>query len=829
MKQILGRYRKIPCIDYGFFLKNFLRKQNTSSSFNKHDSILDRSLDKQHRLFYHSLERERIRYGKKHIEIRPTVKFLLVQLQRESEGKVDDLRLSKNYLSNSFKLYDALEPAVFHISLSLNYISRRCKDGSQERLQGMLISQREHLSRLVQILLKKAGIKSPSNHEIFQKVVEINPQVKVDELSDHLLLSFNHDKEKIPAFLIENLRYGLICYLLIMGKRNTDAATSKEALVTWIKAISAPNIAVSCQSLTNVSDVPAFVLSDIILRTPMSRYEFHLQSEIWKKHIADIGIAYHKKYKHLKLCIDNLLFYAVLYDPKDIPRLLETTLNFFETEDYGYKFKLIDSELINTTIWKLALYKLESSSTDVNTSSEIIRAQEVLVKHLSRLGDPGIKVHSKLDVQGYMGIVLVVHDISKSKADKLLEVASAKVLNKERMSIKKECFPYYFTTVCLSKTPELLLHNFNKTISIYPNSATLWFAFIKRLQNIGLLNEDRSKKILIELVKRDENLLITKNIILLLLNSITSLNSFFEFINILQKDKGWKDRHLIMTHRSSIASRYLSMIYQCVSSDRTNTVEIFKSQWSRCHELYNILCLGQSEKIEALVDANPVEYARLIYRNCFRKKTPRVIGIMLNGEVSQQPLKLYDLYKEELFSRRNLVPDESCINALLRAAMACDPRKEHLYYLWDGLDASQVAIHEFKTHVTKSLNNDSLHSPENKIYPSDDLWQRYVSLLAKYGYLMELSQIIEWWFNLKFKPKFTTLLMLLSTFPPAHSERYIKHVEKLRFDSSKTFLSHREESLPQNSMDILRWPWPTIEELRKFTDARKQTSLFTCK
>ena len=830
MKSILGLYRRTPCRDYRFLLKNFLRTQNTSSSANKYDSILDRTLDKQHRLFYHSLERERIRYGKSYIEIRPTMKFLLFQLQRESEGKVDDLRLSEHYFSNSFKLCDALEPSVFHIFLSLHYISRGYKDGLNERHQSMIVSQREHVSKLAQILLKKAGMKSVSNIEMIKKSVEIKSQLMVEELTDHVLLSFNYNKVRVPTFLIESLQYGLICYLIIMGNSSSNTSSSKEKLVTWIKTISAPNITVSCQSLTNASDVPAFLLSDIVLRTPMSRYEFHLQSEMWNKHIADIGIAYHRKYKHLKLCIDNLLFYAVQYDPKDISKMLERTLSFFQTEDHGYKFKLIDPELINAIIWRLALYKLESSSTDPNTSFEIIRAQEILVRHLSRLGDPGIKVHFKLDVQGYMGIILVVFDISKSKADKLLKVASTKVLNKEKMNIKKECFPYYFTTVCISKTPDLLLHNFNRTVSIYPNSATLWFAFIKRFQDMGLLNEDRSKKILKELVKRDKDILITKNIILLLLNSMTSLNSFFEFISILQKDKDRKDKHLIMTHRSSIVSKYLSMIYQCVNLDKTNTIEVFRSQRHRFHELYDMLCLDQLEKSDkVLIDANPLEYARLIYRNCFRKKTPRVVGIMLNGEVNQQPLKLYDLYKEELFVKGNLIPDESCVTSLLRAAMACDSRKEHLYYLWDGLDASYVAIHEFKTHVIKALNNDSLYFRENKIYPNDDLWQRYISLLAKYGYLMELSQIIEWWFNLNFKPKFATLLMLLSTFPPAHSERYIKHVEKLRFDSSKTFLSHREESLPQNSKDILRWPWPTVEELKKFTDAKKQTTLLTCK
>lgn len=190
-----------------------------------------------------------------------------------------------------------------------------------------------------------------------------------------------------------------------------------------------------------------------------------------------------------------------------------------------------------------------------------------------------------------------------------------------------------------------------------------------------------------------------------------------------------------------------------------------------------------------------IDYARHLYYEKL-KKSPRNIGIMLQGEAICNPENVYNLYKQEL---KDVCPDSGCIYALLKASTKKD-RSGNLI-LWGDLYAPQIAVHTFKTNVKMEEKDDS------RIYPDTRLWQQYIRLLSKYSYIEELALLIQWWEKIKFTPNHKTLLMLLQALPPEHSTRYVNHYEKVKQDSTKAGIHSQIPS------DSLHWPWPTAEQV----------------
>ena len=380
---------------------------------------------------------------------------------------------------------------------------------------------------------------------------------------------------------------------------------------------------------------------------------------------------------------------------------------------------------------------------------------------------------------------------------------------------------YHFTRIFLSITPEELLHNFNNGASDYFQSATLWLGFIRKLNEFGLLDEKRSKKILLELVNNKERILITKDIILILLQPIKTLDDIDEFISILQKKSSSKEKDslLAMAHSSSILPKYLTILYRNVHLGNRPHPEV-KYPWDKYKKLHPITTIKDQESPQNFRNFSSIlSYARYLYDTGFKKKTSKIVGIMLNGETNVQPENLYELYKLELFDKNNFNPDESCLAALIKAAMKqVDGNDKASCIMWGDMYAPQVAIHEFKQHVmTKAFDKD-LGKADNDpgIYPQDDLWQRYIHLLAKYDYISELSTIIQWWESLNFRPNYLTLLMLLGSLPTEYGSRYIKHVEKVREDSAKSTYAHLGEDPKSKAQNYLDWSWPSLEELERF-------------
>lgn len=785
--------------------------------------IFDRTMDKPHRSFYRSLDRERFLYKKKQIIIEPSIKYLLVKLQKEKEGKIHEMKMTDQVLPNPFKIQNLLEPIIYHSILSLSYILND-RGLDSKYLQSQYANQVEQLTSILNKVVTSKSTKL--NYDQIKSQVEEQTGILSDVMTSKVISKFtgNELSDKTNSVFVNSLQMALLCFLTVSRKAYKQEYSIESDLIPWMQSVMASNVSGSCESLRNLSKIPPCITSDILLRTPMSKNEYYLQAELWLDFMNNIGAAYNNRIKHLKLCINNLVFYGIQYDSHKLPELVFRSLDFFTNTTSGYQFLLVTQEFLNGIIWKLIFDYLRSSITyKPNIMTNIIKTQEIVVQFLSKVGDKNEKVHTKLNIDGNMGIVLAINNISQEKSEKLFKIAEKKLMISEiHLSNTKSMVSYYFTKIFLSITPEELLHNFNNGASDYFQSATLWLGFIKKLNEFGLLNEKRSKKILLELVNNKEKILITKDIILILLQPIKTLGDIDEFIAILQRNSGSKEKDslLAMAHSSSILPKYLTILYKNVHLGNRPHSEV-KRPWDIYQKLHPMTTIKDANEPHQDFKNFPsiLSYARYLYDTGFKKKTSKIVGIMLNGEANVQPEKIYDLYKLELFERNNFSPDESCLAALIKAAMKqIDGNDKTSCIIWGNVYAPQVAIHEFKQHVMTGAFAKDLGKTDNdpRVYPQDDLWQRYIHLLAKYDYISELSIIIQWWEHLNFKPSYVTLLMLLGSLPTEYGSRYIRHVEKVREDSAKSTYAHIGEDPKSKIQNNLDWLWPTIEELERF-------------
>lgn len=669
-----------------------------------------RLADKTHRHLFRTLETEARKFKKSPVvQLRPTIRHFLVWLQRKQNSQLRT-RLVGPALPSPFRKDPVLEIAVFHILISLH----SDVDGGLWQSQ-----QVENLEALHQRLAKD---KKFGKHTMEMK----NMVSKSVGLAEALGRASSMCSPQIQV-----ISKALECFCI------ANKTESIDVLVSWIQSLEAPSVTAACQELANLTEIPAFVTSDILLRTPMSKDELDLQLDLWEMFMVPIGKAYHTKTSHTSIIVENLAYYCVQYNPSRLSGFVSSTLDFFTSTKSGFAFKLIDLSFVNGLIWKLAYYYVQSSSQSRANAMGIIRAHENLVKFAT---------HSNLSQEGYMGVVMAISQVSEEKSHKLFEISKTR--------FHEHTTYFHAANIYLSKTPEQLLHNFNSSLAQHPLSAMMWLFFVKKLQTFELLNENRAQKLLKELVSRKEDLIISKDIILTLLQPIDSVNAIEVFAETLSS------AGIIKNYANIVHNKYMALLFKF--GREKNVHKPYLDQIIR--NTSNIAC------------------ARHLYSNLPRKTTSNV-GTMLNGEVLHQPEKVYDFYLDELHGR---IPDESSLLALLRAAVK--PQNRGL--MWGQLYAFQVSVHEFKKHVAESEKS------TEGILPSNKLWKMYIRVLSAADYLAELAEIIRWWEQVHFEPPRSTLMLLLQSLPDEFAERHIKHAF----------------SVPKNSSFVLSWQWPTLDE-----------------
>lgn len=807
-----------------FNLWNSARCFSTYVNKIENEEIAQRLKDKQHRVLYNNLEREKRLYKKQDITIKPTIPYILVQIQKERESKFSDVKLS-NSISKDQKKDELLESVVFHMFLLLRLLTVRCPP-DDEYVQRQLRGLRGHLNTILDQICNK-GMSLSYEQRIAQ--LEHSYGSTINDMIDNFLAELGlHILVGAPIY--QNMEMVFACFLLLNEIVYEKQYSLTGDVIHWLESICCSNIVKCCESLRNLANIPPFILGDVLLRTPMSLEEYHLQLDIWINYMKQISIYYFKKTKFVKTCFDNLLFYGVHYNSRQLCYAIQETLQFHFDKRTGYNFSVFADKYLNSLIWRLAFDYTRSNNSEKQKRAfiyQIIKAQEIIVKYLSKVSDSSSKQSINLMVDGYMGVVLAVSHLSSDKAEKLMKTIEAKHTS---FISSKESSSYHFAVLLLSKTPETLLNNFNNAIHQHPRSATLWYGFTKKLQEFGLLNLKRATKILSKLVEDQNQIFITKDLFLILLHPVSSLSDMEVFVSTLNPSERDKDSHvkcspLLAAHANSILFKYFSILYQLAASNRATTGFVPKST----HAFIASLLKSQHIEIPGNDTRMAIEYARFLYQHAFKKKTSKIVGVMLNGEASLEPEKIYSLYKTEL-QLNNLSPDESCLSALLKAASA-DLSKAGSYVTWDLMYASQIAVSEFKNNVISCLNSnsagdsarDSVQSlNDSLIYPSDEIWLKYIRLLAKYDYVSELADILQWWDNLNFVPSSLTLLELLAALPNDFALRHIAHIEKLRSDSVQSTQTNptTNDSTPNNNRQ--NWPWPLLKEYQHFLSLKRR-------
>ncbi|CAH2350496.1 hypothetical protein CLIB1423_01S11430 [[Candida] railenensis] len=730
----------------------------TSNSHSFQASITRRTLDKHHQSVYHLLNKQRTKYNSKKSTVYPTLDHLLICIKKLQEGRLDHVQLVKKFhIHDKKRLNNFIEPLIFHSILSLYFISTSTFPNS------IIDIQDGHLSSI----MEQAGVQgSPSSESL-------------SEVASHFDFEVLPHNERAIANLMASVN--------LIETIFPNYTLSKD-IIPWMKTIASPNVTESCNSLTSLLHIPPCVLTDIVLRTPMNKEEYYLQLQIWIDFQAQIAIAYHNHSKHLKSGLTSLIYYGIEHDSNKLPELLASTFQYYNGSDrqFGYKHtNFLTKSFLNKLIWDISYNNLRNSHNKVpSTEANITKSQEHILKQLS-LMFPGEKPLANLELKGYMGIILAIHKLSSEKAQKLMELAEQKFDPISSNLSSSDSIAYHFTKISLSKSPDRLLYHFNTAADSFSHSSLVWLSFIIKLEESGLLNESRSLKVIKQLVSKQEKILITKDIMLRLLKPLNTLAAIEQLIQALEASE---IETLTIAHKSSILPKYLRLLYRSISDEsppefipRKLLLSTFRTIYSR------------------------VEYCRQVYESV-EYKTSSLVGIFLSGECNIQPENLYEVYEKEL-GQNNLLPNEECLVALLNAS--CTTNSEGECIMWGQMYAPQLAVHEFRKQVMSKSFQDGELNDSTKIYPTDHLWLRYIYVLSKYGYVAELSAIMEWWVSIEFIPRSGTLLELLLALPPEFGERHIRHMESVS-SSNARLLGEAGES---HRTSINEWPWPSRDKL----------------
>lgn len=670
-----------------------------------------RLADRAHRHLYNSLQTEMKRYRKgKPIKVKPFLPHFFVWLQKADNQ--EQVVLGNAHLPRPFIKEAVIEIALFHLLIGLKGNSMGHWDWE---------AQNKHLKALRKEIEGSSGFELPDDTLLSHTLETLLEEFSIEDIHEAQLSTI---KEAI----------------YVLGAAASIHKDTHLTIIPWLRCLFASSVSEANGHLQQASYIPPCIYSDVLLRTPISRKELHMQLNLWKPSIAEIGLYYDSRTSHLTTIMANLSYYCVHYDHTCLFDLTKHNLKHFTADNPQRKYSVFKPSQVNKLLWTLTSILMHTFLPSSQTSMSVIRSQELLVKHIT---------HANLSQLGFMAVVISLRRVAEEKAQKLLKYA--------KQQYQEPSVEVYVADIYLSATPEQLLHNFNLAMSHYETSATLWLAFVTKTNEFSLLTEHRSLKVLDQLLERSKKLIISKQIILLLLQPIKTVHAMEEFIAKLQR------ADMFLQYLGIVHSRYLQILYQ--NSEGKSLRKPYLNKFNR--------------------SSSNIECARLLYSSIDRK-TVSNIGVMLAGESSHQPENLYDLYQQELGTT---APDENCLVALLRAASRKYSEDHRLW--WNQHHASQIAVYEFRLSVSETYD-------DSKIMPSNKTWQLYIGLLRDCDYTSELSEIMRWWEQLHFVPEKETLLKLLQALPVPFAQRHVKHWR----------------SVPESASLLQEWPWPTEDELQ---------------
>ncbi|KAI5968924.1 hypothetical protein KGF57_000039 [Candida theae] len=535
------------------------------------------------------------------------------------------------------------------------------------------------------------------------------------------------------------LQSGLQCFCLVT--QHIKEPYTEDDLISWIKSCSSKSVTSSLSLVTE--NTPAFVLFDILLRSPKFKEQFLVQSELWTHNIYYLMTQMKKDPYIIKAMLDNLTYYAVMFESRSLLSIYQTTLDFLNLSRTHIN---LGDAFIDDIIWNLAVYSLRYQKID---PLSIANAQELLMSQIRN------KHGRSLTLKGYLGIALVMSRISYSKGISIFRIAEKIFM--EKTHSKKDSLVYYLTKIHLSRSASEAVDSFKTASNQFDYSSTLWLFFIRKLKYLKLMDEKRVKMLFKQIYS--SKVKVTVDIV-------------FEFLHFA-KDFTFLEELFCSVSNSKqtiVQSTFRVKYIQLLQRRKVQEESIPELPWEKCDEEHQNRNFDSIEQcITHIYNTSPV-------------KSMQLIVAFLSYISNHDTVKFFEIYQQEVLDKDHL-PSAACLKLLLDTA-----KESENVRVTDKLVVSQLAIREFQKNVqanTKAMG----------IFPRDDLWKSYISLLAKFGYISELSKIIKWWIDLNFKPKKATILCLLDTLPEEFALRHIKHHQAAK--SKKD------------------WDWPTTREFKK--------------
>ena len=286
----------------------FLRRGLLSHNFrcysrlnSPQNALLNRTLDRQHRAGYNSLERVATKYRpaqKRQTPLQPIIPHLLV-LIRHSSDRLGDISFDPSAsLSSKPKPENLVEPLLFNITAHI--VGLKMPIDIQ---RSQIAAIKAHITRL----------------QLPQSQVDIT--VEIQTFLHVLSSKFDIKDHEIDYKLLGEAIEGLFALLPLH---------SAVDIAQFVASIISPNVKSASACLEQRSNIPSCLHLDMLLRTPLSKEELYLQLEVWRIFHKKLCYFYNTSPKRIALCFDNLVYYSLKYDLSKIASLVAYSLRTFE-------------------------------------------------------------------------------------------------------------------------------------------------------------------------------------------------------------------------------------------------------------------------------------------------------------------------------------------------------------------------------------------------------------------------------------------------------------------------------------------------------------------
>ncbi|ODV96807.1 hypothetical protein PACTADRAFT_32304 [Pachysolen tannophilus NRRL Y-2460] len=729
------------------------------------------------------------------------------------------------------------------------------------------------------------------------KDIDIDRDIDLDIIVNQLIneycfnYSTNLHSQILDKVAYSNIRNSLYLVLLYF-KEHGENYTIKD-LSNWLISLNSSSIAVSYKSIDGLGkSVPIFIIKDFLMRQPRSAEDINILIKLYDQYCCNNSFEIVKE-NNLPSIFKNLVHGSVSYNTAKLSKLVEIFMDrqLISLQDRNWKIMISNSliyELSQTNVVKIK---------DPRFFYDILNAQQLIILKLTKLY-PEVTVNDLLSIEGYLGLTETLANLHQfEKAGKMMELAKQEDKQFLLNSLKKEGFEkisankdtndksfkeFYIEQISKKdlKRLELQARMFSSELKLCSTSSDLieafsrltrsthskfllvkypiiWRTYVLKLKQFKLLTSGKARKIWEQyhtLITESEQL-ITYNIdsrfITELIKSIDSISYVNEIIGLITRNG--------KALNSNVLNAYLLKLYKQSKSELNYEIFTKNSRQGRNLEIKKLFDLenGSNYKknamhyqyLESKNFNKTIDYVRSLYRHISTPKRS-TISSMLLGESYVNPLNIYKLYKTELGSRK-LRPDENCLLALLNAVIVFDNYKDNNkgfkdeFLKWDNQYASQIVISEMKKNCYQDISKSTLNIQNNQedgilIYPSDQIWFKYIKMLYKFNYTDELIFILKWWESLKFIPPKLLLLDYLARLPFDLSNDLRKHGEKyflnkiqpdrikseMEFNNTTTNtefhttysqqIGRERLSKDQDIYLLSKWPWPTRDELDNY-------------